>query len=99
MEFPPLSAAEMQNQAVSANVLTAANLQLATDFAQYFVREGKEVSIMVPDSEELELIQENYGTLNPAPNVTIRSVRSSAQQSAESFGELFFGSIFTRAMK
>jgi hypothetical protein len=53
----------MANQASSANAVTAANLELATEFAEYFVREGKNVAIMVPDYEELDNIEVRTGLL------------------------------------
>lgn len=96
VEFPPLSAEEMSNQASSANAIGAANTELAIDLAEYFVREGKNVAIMVPDYEELENIEDGLGTLTPAENVTIRSVRLRASESAENMADLILG-IFSRS--
>lgn len=98
VEFPPLPAAEMASQASSANSIGSANINLATDVAKYFVREGKQVVILVPDKDELDLIEEGMGTLSPAPNVTIRAVRARNSESAETMGELLLG-IFSRAAK
>lgn len=95
VEFPPLTASEMVNQASSANSISAANTELAIDLAEYFVREGKNVAIMVPDYEELENIEDGLGTLTPAENITIRSVRMRASESAETMADLVFG-IFSR---
>jgi hypothetical protein len=85
----------MVNQASSANSISAANTELAIDLAEYFVREGKNVAIMVPDYEELENIEDGLGTLTPAENITIRSVRMRASESAETMADLVFG-IFSR---
>ncbi len=98
IEFPPLAASEMANQASSANTIGAANLNLATDVARYFTREGKKVVILVPDKDELDLIEDGIGTLEPAENVSIRAVRARSAESAESMTDLLFG-IFTRASK
>lgn len=98
IEFPPLSASDMANQASSANSIGAANLNLATDVAKYFTREGKKVVILVPDKDELDLIEDGLGTLEPAANVSIRAVRARSAESAESMTDLLFG-IFTRASK
>jgi len=88
----------MANQALSAQVLTAANLELAIDFAEYFTREGMEVAVMLPDQDELDLVKDYMGTVKPKPNITLRAVKARATESAESFGELFMG-IFSRAAK
>jgi hypothetical protein len=88
----------MANQASSANTIGAANLNLATDVAKYFTREGKKVVILVPDKDELDLIEDGIGTLEPAENVSIRAVRARSAESAESMTDLLFG-IFTRASK
>ena len=96
VEFPPLPASEMASQASSANSIGAANIALASDLAEYFTREGKKVVILVPDKDELDLIEDGLGTLEPRENVTIRAVRARAAESAENIGELFFGMLFTR---
>ena len=98
IDFPPLSAADMANQASSANSIGAANVGLATDLAKYFTREGKTVVILVPDKDELDLIEDGLGTLEPAANISIRSVRARSAESAENMADLLFG-IFTRASK
>lgn len=98
IEFPPLSASDMANQASSANSIGAANIRLATDVAKYFTREGKRVVILVPDKDELDLIEDGMGTLEPAEGVSIRAVRARSSESAESMTDLLFG-IFTRASK
>ncbi|TFJ85360.1 hypothetical protein NSK_003319 [Nannochloropsis salina CCMP1776] len=98
VEFPPLPAAEMASQASSANSIGSANINLANEMAQYFVREGKQVVILVPDKDELDLIEEGLGTLSPSPNVTIRAVRARNSESADTMGELILG-IFSRAAK
>lgn len=98
IEFPPLSASDMANQASSANTIGAANIRLATDVAKYFTREGKRVVILVPDKDELDLIEEGMGTLEPAEGISIRSVRARSAESAETMTDLLFG-IFTRASK
>lgn len=88
----------MANQASSANSIGAANIRLATDVAKYFTREGKRVVILVPDKDELDLIEDGMGTLEPAEGVSIRAVRARSSESAESMTDLLFG-IFTRASK
>lgn len=98
IEFPPLPAADMASQASSANSIGAANINLATDVAKYFVREGKKVIILVPDKDELDLIEDGLGTLEPAEGVEIRAVRARSAESAENMAELLFG-IFSRAAK
>ena len=98
VDFPPLPASEMANQASSANSIGAANIGLATDLAEYFTREGKQVVILVPDKDELDLIEDGLGTLEPIANVSIRAVRARAAESAENIGDLFFG-MFTRMSK
>lgn len=100
IEFPPLAAADMASQASSANSIGAANLRLATDVAKYFTREGdgKKVVILVPDKDELDLIEDGIGTLEPAENVTVRAVRARSAESAENMADLILG-IFSRASK
>lgn len=95
VEFPPLSAEDMADSASSGNMITAANLRLAIDFSKRLVRDGKQVALMVPDADELEVVEEYLGTLEPSPNMTIRAVRRRSSESAESMADLFFG-IFTR---
>jgi hypothetical protein len=61
-----------------------------------FAREGKNVAILVPDYEELENIEDGLGTLEPAENITLRSVRMRGSEAAESFADLFLN-VFSRA--
>ena len=97
VDFPPLSAAEMADSASSGQQILGANLELVLDYSKRFSREGYNVAIMVPDTEELEISQEYLGgTLNPYTNVTFRSCRPSRAEAAESVFDLITG-IFSRA--
>lgn len=80
VEFPPLPAAVLEMDDVSAYDVAQANLRLAVDFAKFFVQDGKKVAILLPDEAELNIaIDNNGGTDTPHPGVLISSLRKSEE--------------------
>lgn len=81
VEFPPLPANVLEMDDVSAYDVAQANLKLAVDFAKFFAADGqKKVAILLPDEAETNIaIENNGGSDEPAPGVTITSLRKSEE--------------------
>jgi len=86
VEFPPLPANVLELDDVSAYDVAQANLKLALDFAKNFAQEGKKVAVLLPDEAEANIaIENNGGTDNPYPDVTISSLRRSDENDERIF--------------
>ena len=86
IEFPPLPAAVLEMDDVSAYAVAQANIDLALDFSKGLLAatQGKEksskvnkIALLVPDEAELEIAIEKVGTANPYPGIVLSSLRKS----------------------
>lgn len=82
VEFPPLPAAVLEMDDVSAYEVAAANLNLALDFSKGMLaadqNEGspKKIAILFPDEPELKFAIERIGSANPYPGIVLGSIRT-----------------------
>jgi hypothetical protein len=82
IEFPPLPAAVLEMDDVSAYDVAEANLRLALDFSKGMLaanQDGaspKKIAILFPDEPELAFAIEKAGTANPYPGVMLGSIRT-----------------------
>ena len=82
VEFPPLPAAVLEMDDVSAYEVAAANLKLALDFSKGMIAADqdeaapKKIAILFPDEPELKFAIEQVGSVNPYPNIMIGSIRT-----------------------
>jgi len=82
VEFPPLPAAVLEMDDVSAYDVAAANLKLAIDFSKGMLaadQDGnapKKIAILFPDEPELEFGVEQAGSANPYPGIMLGSLRT-----------------------
>mmetsp|Transcript_23717 Transcript_23717/g.74624 ORF Transcript_23717/g.74624 Transcript_23717/m.74624 type:complete len:355 (-) Transcript_23717:901-1965(-) len=98
VDFPPLPAALMEDVSSSADDLMQANINLGVDFAQRYALQDIKVAMIYPDEFEAKRAAEILGgTDNPAPGLTIHSIRRAAQSTAGSFDQLFAGLFGKRA--
>lgn len=83
VEFPPLPAAVLEMDDVSAYDVVQANLKLALDFSKGLLageRDGsslKKIALLFPDQAEADFAVEKAGSINPYPGVVISSLLSS----------------------
>ena len=83
VEFPPLPAAVMDMDDVSAYDVVEANLKLAIDFAKGLLASDQDdnapqkIAILVPDEPELDFVVEKAGSKNPYPGIILGSLRQS----------------------
>ncbi|KAL7579421.1 hypothetical protein ACA910_014086 [Epithemia clementina (nom. ined.)] len=83
VEFPPLPAAVLEMDDVSAYEVAAANLNLALDFCKGMLAADqdqiapKKIAILFPDEPELKFgIEKMGGSANPYPGVVMGSIRT-----------------------
>mmetsp|Transcript_3078 Transcript_3078/g.4151 ORF Transcript_3078/g.4151 Transcript_3078/m.4151 type:complete len:373 (-) Transcript_3078:39-1157(-) len=82
IEFPPLPAAVLEMDDVSAYDVAQANLKLAIDFCKGMLiadQDGnapKKIAILFPDEPELDFSVEKAGSANPYPGITLGSIRT-----------------------
>lgn len=80
VEFPPLPAAVLEMDDVSAYDIAYQNLKLAVDFSKAFASSDNKVAILLPDEAERDIIVEKVGEniVNPnTDNIVINSLRRS----------------------
>lgn len=104
IEFPPLPAAVLEMDDVSAYDVAEANFNLALDFAKIFAaKQGdesdgipKKIAILFPDESEMEIALERTKlTTNPYPGVIVSSLRCSDPRDTRFFKpEQTFMSLF-----
>jgi len=74
IEFPPLPAAVLDSEDVSAYDVSKANLRLAIDFGKAFSLNGTSVAVLVPDEAELDIALEDMQNNKPYPNLQINAL-------------------------
>lgn len=82
VEFPPLPAAVLEMDDVSAYDIAMANLKLAVDFSKAFASPTNKVAILLPDEAERDIIVEKVGANIVSPstdNVEISCLRRSEE--------------------
>jgi hypothetical protein len=79
VEFPPLPAAVLEMDDVSAYEVAAANLNLAIDTCKGLLQSDdiNKIAIVLPDEAELDIATVSVGTDTPYPGVSLSSVRMS----------------------
>lgn len=83
VEFPPLPAAVLDMDDVSAYDIAEANLKLAMDFAKGLLASDqdencpKKIAILFPDEPEKDFAVEKAGSENPYPGIILGSLRQS----------------------
>lgn len=79
VEFPPLPAAVLEMDDVSAYEVAAANLDLAIDTCKGLLQQDdiNKIAIVFPDEAELDIATVSVGTDTPYPGVSLTSVRTS----------------------
>jgi hypothetical protein len=79
VEFPPLPAAVLEMDDVSAYEVAAANLNLAIDTCKGLLQSDdiNKVAIVLPDEAELDIATVSVGTDTPYPGVSLTSLRMS----------------------
>ena len=83
VEFPPLPAAVLEMDDVSAYDIVEANVKLAIDFAKGLLAADqdenapKKIAILVPDEAERDFVVEKTGSANPYPGIMLASMRQS----------------------
>ena len=83
VEFPPLPAAVLDMDDVSAYDIVEANLKLAIDYAKGLLAADqddnapKKIAILVPDEPELDFAVEKAGSKTPHPGIILGSLRQS----------------------
>lgn len=81
VEFPPLPAAVLDMDDVSAYDIAEANLKLAIDFAKGLLAADqddnapKKIAILLPDEPEKDFAVGKAGSANPYPGIVIGSLR------------------------
>jgi hypothetical protein len=79
VEFPPLPAAVLEMDDVSAYEVAAANLNLAIDTCKGLLQSDdvNKIAIVLPDEAELDIATVSVGTDTPYPGVSLTSLRMS----------------------
>jgi hypothetical protein len=79
VEFPPLPAAVLEMDDVSAYEVAAANLNLAIDTCKGLLQSDdiNKIAIVLPDEAELDIATVSVGTDTPYPGVSLTSLRLS----------------------
>jgi hypothetical protein len=79
VEFPPLPAAVLEMDDVSAYEVAAANLNLAIDTCKGLLQTDdiNKIAILLPDEAELDIATVVMGSENPYPGVSLSSLRMS----------------------
>jgi hypothetical protein len=79
VEFPPLPAAVLEMDDVSAYEVAAANLNLAIDTCKGLLQSDdiNKIAIVLPDEAELDIATVSVGTDTPYPGVVLSSLRLS----------------------
>jgi hypothetical protein len=79
VEFPPLPAAVLEMDDVSAYEVAAANLNLAIDTCKGLLQSDdiNKIAILLPDEAELDIATVSVGTDTPYPGVGLSSLRMS----------------------
>merc|ERR1711871_22538 len=99
VEFPPLPIEYLEDSSSSARDIADANTRWAFEFAKNFADQGK-VSIIYPDKAELDdavKYVDMEGGANPAPNITLATIRSDSIDNAQSLDQVLssvFGARF-----
>ncbi len=99
VEFPPLPIEYLEDSSSSARDIADANTRWAFEFAKNFADKGK-ITIIYPDKAELDdavKYVDMEGGANPAPNITLATIRSDSIDNAQSLDQVIssiFGATF-----